>query len=152
MNWASCSRSTGGLRGLRLLFRRPGFLTNEFIAGRRASYLAPFRLYLVISLVYFLVLAATGFDTFFFVTAQPDSLACRYMRLLPRLMFVILPAFAGVLELLYPRRLYVERSTLSDRLKYQCLHSEFAIVDRTRIRDRALGPSSRVRCPGLRVA
>src|SRR4249920_3115859 len=42
-------------RTLWYLLARPGFLTREFFAGRRMSYLPPFRLYLVISLLFFLV-------------------------------------------------------------------------------------------------
>jgi hypothetical protein len=38
-----------------LLFK-PGFLTREFIAGKRVRYLPPLRLYLVLSVVFFLVL------------------------------------------------------------------------------------------------
>lgn len=38
-------------RTLWLLFARPGFLTREFFAGRRARYLPPFRLYLVLSVI-----------------------------------------------------------------------------------------------------
>lgn len=41
-------------RTLGYLLTRPGFLTKEFFAGRRARYLPPFRLYLVISVVFFL--------------------------------------------------------------------------------------------------
>jgi Protein of unknown function (DUF3667) len=41
-------------RTLWYLLARPGFLTKEFFAGRRVRYLPPFRLYLVISLVFFL--------------------------------------------------------------------------------------------------
>jgi hypothetical protein len=37
-----------------LLFR-PGFLTREFLQGRRARYLPPVRLYLVISLLFFVI-------------------------------------------------------------------------------------------------
>lgn len=37
------------------LLARPGFLTREFFAGRRVAYLPPFRLYLVISVLFFLV-------------------------------------------------------------------------------------------------
>jgi hypothetical protein len=40
-------------RTLRSLVLKPGELTNEFIAGRRARYLSPFRLYLVISIAFF---------------------------------------------------------------------------------------------------
>jgi hypothetical protein len=40
---------------LALLFK-PGFLTREFLSGRRVRYLPPLRLYLVLSVVFFLVL------------------------------------------------------------------------------------------------
>ncbi len=40
-------------RTLRTLVLRPGELTREYIAGRRESYLPPFRLYLVISILFF---------------------------------------------------------------------------------------------------
>jgi hypothetical protein len=39
-----------------LLFK-PGFLTTEFLAGRRMKYLPPIRLYLVMSVLFFLILA-----------------------------------------------------------------------------------------------
>jgi len=42
-------------RTLWFLLSRPGFLTREFFEGRRIRYLPPFRLYLVISLLFFLV-------------------------------------------------------------------------------------------------
>ena len=41
------------LRTVRLLFTRPGFLTREFIAGRRVSYTQPLRLYIFASFLYF---------------------------------------------------------------------------------------------------
>jgi hypothetical protein len=42
-----------------LLFR-PGYLTQQFVKGRRASYLPPFRLYLILSVVFFLVIPLTS--------------------------------------------------------------------------------------------
>jgi len=42
-------------RTLLYLLARPGFLTRQFFTGKRASYLPPFRLYLVISVLFFLV-------------------------------------------------------------------------------------------------
>lgn len=42
-------------RSLMPLLFRPGFLTREFVAGRRASYIAPLRLYLFISIIFFLL-------------------------------------------------------------------------------------------------
>jgi hypothetical protein len=46
-------------RTLGALLLRPGYLTREFLAGRRARYLPPVRLYLVISVVFFLWAANT---------------------------------------------------------------------------------------------
>lgn len=42
-------------RSLKCLWFYPGKLTQEFIAGKRASYLPPFRLYLVLSVIFFLL-------------------------------------------------------------------------------------------------
>ncbi len=44
-------------RTVRALLLRPGHLTNEYVSGRIASYVAPFRLYLAASLVFFLTLS-----------------------------------------------------------------------------------------------
>lgn len=40
------------------LIIRPGFLTREYVAGRRMSYLNPIRMYIFISAVFFVVLFA----------------------------------------------------------------------------------------------
>jgi hypothetical protein len=42
-------------RTLKLLWFKPGMLTQEFVAGRRLAYLPPFRLYLILSIVFFLI-------------------------------------------------------------------------------------------------
>ena len=42
----------------KLLLRKPGALTCEYLAGRRASYIQPLRLYLTFSVAFFLVAAA----------------------------------------------------------------------------------------------
>ena len=42
-------------RTLLALLVKPGFLTREFLDGRRASYLPPLRLYLVLSVLFFLL-------------------------------------------------------------------------------------------------
>ncbi|HEY0767236.1 MAG TPA: DUF3667 domain-containing protein [Steroidobacteraceae bacterium] len=46
-------------RTLAALLFKPGYLTAEFLAGRRARYLPPVRLYLVLSVAFFLFAAAT---------------------------------------------------------------------------------------------
>ena len=47
------------LRTFRYLMRRPGALTVEVLEGHRARYVSPVRVYLVASLIYFLVAAAS---------------------------------------------------------------------------------------------
>jgi hypothetical protein len=44
-------------RTLRPLVFRPGFLTAEYLRGRRVQYTPPFRMYLVISVIFFLVVS-----------------------------------------------------------------------------------------------
>lgn len=57
-------------RTLRPLVRRPGLLTVEYLAGRRARYVPPFRLYIFVSLVMFIVLGLTGPQWNFVVTGE----------------------------------------------------------------------------------
>lgn len=50
---------------LRLLVRRPGLLTREFVAGRRTPYVAPLQLFLIANLLFFVLLQfGIGMDTF----------------------------------------------------------------------------------------
>lgn len=50
------------LTTLKPLLTRPGFLTNEYIAGRRVRYVSPFRLYFIVSALFFLVLSIVHYD------------------------------------------------------------------------------------------
>jgi Protein of unknown function (DUF3667) len=59
-------------RTLITLWFKPGKLTNEFIAGRRAAYVPPFRLYLIVSIIFFLLASFHG-PSKNFVTVSSDS-------------------------------------------------------------------------------
>jgi hypothetical protein len=48
---------------LKPLLFKPGFLTNEYMAGRRAQYLHPVKMYIFISIVYFLLLFQSAHET-----------------------------------------------------------------------------------------
>jgi hypothetical protein len=140
---------------LRLLVSRPGALTKEYLTGRRARFLPPLRLYLICSLVYFLISAAapalkpknvtlkTGNEKVTLtaqtkrqpldsaaLAAKIDSASRKYtnwfsrrMKInsirvgndghnftsefnaqMPRLLFVLMPLFAGLLALVYRSR------------------------------------------------
>lgn len=47
------------VRTFRLLIAKPGALTKEYLAGKRASYISPLRVYLACSVIAFFVAAVT---------------------------------------------------------------------------------------------
>lgn len=47
-------------RTLKPLLLQPGFLTKEYLLGRRTRYTPPFRLYIVLSLIFFLTASLSG--------------------------------------------------------------------------------------------
>ena len=108
-------------RTVRTLFRHPGMLTAEFLAGRRATYSPPLRLYLVFSIVFFLLIAwlassgillEPGQDPVFDAAVQTRFLSDE----LPTLMIVLLPAFALLMKIVYWRRLYFDHVIFSVHL------------------------------------
>lgn len=56
-------------RTLRPLLFRPGHLTSEYLSGRRVRFTPPLRLYLVISILFFVLLSSQGLTTL----VQPDA-------------------------------------------------------------------------------
>jgi hypothetical protein len=60
-------------RTLLLLWFRPGALTEEFLAGRRAISLPPFRLYLIISLAFFLIVSVSQSSDVQFLEFTPSD-------------------------------------------------------------------------------
>ena len=103
---------------VKTLFRYPGLLTSEFLAGRRRTYTSPLRLYLVISISFFVLvtwlaqsgmLLEPGQDPGFDAAVQARFLSDD----LPRLMFVLLPVFALLLKVVYLNRLYFDHLIFS---------------------------------------
>jgi len=103
---------------IKTLFRHPGMLTGEFLAGRRRTYTPALRLYLVISISFFILVAwiaqsglllAPGMDAGFDAALQARFLSDD----LPRLMFVLLPMFALLLKVVYSKRLYFDHLIFS---------------------------------------
>ena len=121
------------LATLAVLFRRPGFLTAEYLAGRRARWVAPLRLYLSASVLYFAAIALvprTNTVRFDFrpadrraavadslaggssgrrgliarVARNPERFREAFLHSRPKAMFVLLPFFALALRVLYRRR------------------------------------------------
>lgn len=102
-------------RTLRLLIGSPGALTAEFAAGRRARYLGPVRLYLIVSLLFFACYWLTPDPVIATISGLGDphlgQLRVEYAaHWLPTLMILILPGFALIVQLLLRtlRRGFVE--------------------------------------------
>jgi hypothetical protein len=101
------------LRTLWTLIRHPGVLTSEFLAGRRRLYSPPVRLYLVISVGFFLLaswVAGQGMLLIEGQTLEADAAgqARLFAEYVPRLMFVLLPVFALVLKVAFRQRFYFD--------------------------------------------
>ena len=100
-------------RTLRLLFVRPGALTREYLAGHRQRYTPPLRLYLVISVLFFLTMSWAASQGVLLEGGQTmDDDAPTQARLLgdefPRVMFLLLPVFALLLKVAFRDRLYFD--------------------------------------------
>ncbi len=96
------------VRTLRALLSRPGWMTCEYLAGRRVDFIPPFRLYLLVSAANLALATVLKANRFFFFSAQPGAENARVIAWLPRIMFLALPAFAGLLALVYRRRFFAE--------------------------------------------
>ena len=98
---------------MRAMFRHPGLLTSEFLAGKRREYTSPLRLYIVVSIAFFILAAwyaSRGLllDPGQSIDAHAGGQAQFLSETLPRLMFVLLPVFALLLKIAYLGRLYFE--------------------------------------------
>jgi hypothetical protein len=107
------------IRSIRRLFLSPGFLTREQFEGRRIGWLSPIRLYLIFSVAYFAVTAFAGSNVHVRVSAQTDgetvnglqrigfqneeelrlALGRAQATWMPRVMFVLVPFFAWLVQL-----------------------------------------------------
>jgi Protein of unknown function (DUF3667) len=120
------------VRSTRFLFTRPGFLTTELFAGRRATYVTAFKLYLVFSVILFTVSTVAGnrglttppqgnrvelgmgFSAFWDedrpgdrekTIAMAEELVALRTTWLPRAMFVVMPLLAvGVMAVTWGSR------------------------------------------------
>jgi uncharacterized protein DUF3667 len=110
-----------------LLFTKPGELTREFVAGRRARYVTPIRLYLICSLLFFALLSVLpAGQTKVKITKvegaspqltraaervnkDPSILLHALATALPKAMFILMPLFGLIVYAFYFRaeRTYV---------------------------------------------
>lgn len=108
-------------RTLKTLFLHPGRLTSEFLAGKRRAYTPPLRLYLFISVSFFVFMAwMVSRGVLLDPTQSLETDAARQARFmsdeLPRLMFLLMPVFALLLKIFFRTRLYFDHLIFSVHL------------------------------------
>ena len=97
------------IRSVQPLLFKPGFLTKEFLAGRRVRYIPPLRMFIFISIVFFLFLGAVDGTVDIERSEEAQFLDSFFNVWFPRLFFILLPLFALFLFLLFrkPGRFYL---------------------------------------------
>lgn len=109
-------------RSFGLLLTRPGFLSQEYISGKRVTYTSPVRMYLVISLLFFLVLPMILPPP---TNVNPDHKLS--VDLYSKGMFVMLPVYALLLKIFYRRFFYMDHLVFTIHL-FSASYIAFAIL------------------------
>ena len=96
-------------------------MTSEYLLGRRRSYTPPLRLYLGISVTFFVLMAWFASEGVLLEQGQSReadaaSQAQFLSNDLPKMMFVLLPIFALLVKAVFWRRLYFDHIIFSVHL------------------------------------
>ncbi|MBO6522874.1 MAG: DUF3667 domain-containing protein [Balneolaceae bacterium] len=103
-------------RTIKDLFLKPGKVTKEYLIGKRAKYLPPLRVYISISVVYFLIAQLIESDKILFVNfTQDGDSRINLAKIVQTAMFFLVPVMAAILKFLHLKRkaYYVEHLIFS---------------------------------------
>lgn len=95
------------VRSVKPLIVEPGRLTLEYLAGKRIQYIPPFRLFIFLSIIFFLLLEwfNAGSNTKVEDELLDDSFWSTFFESwLPKLFFLLLPLFALIIARLYRKK------------------------------------------------
>ena len=93
---------------LKTLFTKPGVASFEFSQGKRFKYSPPLRLYLVVSLLFFLL-----FSSFQHLFVSEVNYSSSSIDSYSKAMFVLLPIFALIVSLFFRRSYYLSNLVFS---------------------------------------
>lgn len=96
---------------MHIMLSKPGQLTQEFNQGKRVKYTPPFRLYLVISILFFIIFSSI-YQVYDPSLALTDSMSSYYSKA----MFVLFPLFALIVQLFYRQSFFIGNLVLSMHL------------------------------------
>jgi len=96
---------------LRTMLAKPGKLTHEFNQGKRVKYTPPLRLYLAISILFFIVFSKV------YQLFDPDVLLTESMlSYYSKAMFVLFPVFALIVQVFFRQTYYIGNLVFSMHL------------------------------------
>jgi len=104
---------------LKTLIIKPGELTKEFSQGKRAKYTPPLRLYLVISIVFFIL-----FTGIYEISGNSQNKSAPVGDYYAKAMFVLFPVFALLVQLFFKKSFYIYNLVFSMHIHsftYLCL-------------------------------
>jgi hypothetical protein len=96
---------------LSTMIRKPGQLTYEFNQGKRVKYTPPLRLYLVISILFFII-----FSSIYQVYAPDRPLTDSMISYYSKAMFLLFPVFAFIVQLFFRQSFYIGNLVFSMHL------------------------------------
>ena len=105
---------------IKTLLFKPGQLSLDYNLGKRVKYTPPLRMYIVISILFFLILSQFDLTQLSSnsYSGQTESQLGAVYALLPKLMFILLPLFALILKILYRETFYI--SNLIFAIHFHC--------------------------------
>lgn len=104
---------------LRTLLLSPGKITYDYNLGKRQTYTPPLRMYLVISILFFLFIAQFDISS-----EQSSEKLTRFYDYFPKLMVLLLPVFALIIQLMFRGTFYIANLIFSVHIHcfaYLCL-------------------------------
>jgi hypothetical protein len=87
---------------LKTLITKPGTLTKEFSEGKRAKFTPPLRLYLVVSILFFVFFTGI-YHVYGSTNSDTSSMGDYYAKA----MFILFPVFALIIQLFFKQSLYI---------------------------------------------
>ena len=96
---------------LRVMLSKPGKLTQEFNQGKRVKYTPPLRLYLVISILFFIIFSSI-YKVYDPTLALTESMSSYYSKA----MFILFPVFALIVQLFFRQSFFIGNLVLSMHL------------------------------------
>jgi hypothetical protein len=95
------------MRTLKGLLFKPGFISEQYRQGRRISYTPPLRMYLVVSVLFFILVSFIKTPTESNIKVSVLLFPVGVLEYVPKLMFALLPIYAVILQLFQRKTHYI---------------------------------------------